>query len=65
MGAPAGNDTGCVLCRVMRGVAFGGFGAAVCGFGAKGLGADDQTAMIAALFGALIIGGLLNRRLGG
>ncbi len=65
MGVPADKGTGCVLCRVMRGLAFGGFGAAVGGFGAKGLGADDQTAMIAALFGALIIGGLLNRRLGG
>lgn len=55
----------CPLCRFMRGVAFGGLGAALGGFGATWLGAELQTAMIAALFGTLIVGGVLNRRLGG
>ncbi|MCX8050010.1 MAG: hypothetical protein N3A55_10205 [Methylohalobius sp.] len=45
-------DRNCALCRVMRGMAFGGLGAAVGGFGALWLGAPRQTALMAAVVGA-------------
>ncbi|MDZ7752469.1 MAG: hypothetical protein U5S82_12530 [Gammaproteobacteria bacterium] len=65
MRVPIDDTTGCALCRFMRGVAFGGAGAAVIGFPAHWLGFDQQTTLIDAFFGALIIGGWLNRWVSG
>jgi hypothetical protein len=48
------NDN-CVLCRVMRGLAFGGIGAAIGGYGSMFLGADRKQAIYYALFGALAL----------
>lgn len=45
----------CVLCRVMRGLAFGGIGAAIGGYGSMFLGADRKQAIYYALFGALAL----------
>ena len=59
------HDSECALCRFMRGLAFGGLGAAVGGLGARWVGAEPTTWMVAALLGALVIGGLLERLLGG
>jgi hypothetical protein len=52
----------CVLCRVMRGLAFGGLGAAIGGYGAILLGADRQDAMLYALFGALALTAFILRK---
>ncbi|GAB4362924.1 MAG: hypothetical protein ACPW60_06440 [Methylohalobius sp. ZOD2] len=46
----------CVLCRVMRAMAFSGLGAAIAGFGALFLfDASKQTALTAAVVGASIL----------
>ena len=45
----------CVLCRVMRGLAFGGIGAAIGGYGSLFFGADRTEAIYYALFGALAL----------
>ena len=59
----AGYDAdNCPLCRVMRGMAFGGLGAALGGFGALGLGASRQDAMLYALFGALALTAFMQRK---
>lgn len=52
----------CPLCRVMRGLAFGGIGAAVGGYGSMLLGADRNDAIYYALFGALAMTAILTRK---
>jgi hypothetical protein len=52
----------CPLCRVMRGLAFGGLGAALGGFGSLWLGASREDAMLYALFGALALTLLMQRK---
>lgn len=56
------NDRNCVLCRVMRGLAFGGLGAAIGGYGSIFLGADRQDAVYFALFGALALTTFMQRK---
>ncbi|VAX09812.1 hypothetical protein MNBD_GAMMA26-1223 [hydrothermal vent metagenome] len=46
----------------MRALAFSSIGAAVCGLTARELGADQQTVMIAAFFGALGLVCWVNRK---
>jgi len=58
------RDSDCVLCRVMRGLAFGGLGAAVGGYGSLFLGADKQQAIYFALFGALALTAFVQRKRG-
>ena len=55
------NSQNCFLCRVMRGLAFGGMGAAIGGYGALWLGMNQTNAIISALFGALFVTTLFNR----
>jgi len=55
-----GND--CVLCRVMRGLAFGGLGAAIGGYGSMLFGADRNDAIYFAVFGALVLTGIVLRK---
>lgn len=46
----------CILCRVMRAMAFSGLGAAIGGFGALYLfGASKQNALLAAVAGAAVL----------
>ncbi len=46
----------CVLCRVMRAMAFSGLGAALGGFGALYLfGASRENALMAAVIGAAVL----------
>lgn len=52
----------CVLCRVMRGLAFGGMGAALGGYGAIFFGADKNEVIYYALFGALALTAILTRK---
>ena len=52
----------CFLCRVMRGMAFGGLGAALFGVPAKWLGAPQHEVAYYALFGALTITALFARK---
>lgn len=52
----------CPLCRVMRGLAFGGIGAAIGGYGSLLLGADRNDAVYYALFGALAVTAILTRK---
>jgi len=52
----------CVLCRVMRGIAFGGLGAALGGYGSLLFGADRNQAIYFALFGALALTAVLTRK---
>lgn len=50
------NDRDCVFCRMMRALAFSGLGAAVGGYGALYLfGASKQTALMAAVAGAVVL----------
>ncbi len=59
----AGTDyRNCALCRVMRGLAFGGLGAAIGGYGAILFGVDRQEAMFYALFGALALTAFMQRK---
>ena len=51
----------CFLCRVMRGLAFGGLGAGLGAAVALLIGTSQQNTFIAALFGALFVTMLLNR----
>jgi hypothetical protein len=55
-----GND--CVLCRVMRGLAFGGLGAAIGGYGSMLFGVDRNDAIYFAVFGALVLTGIVLRK---
>jgi hypothetical protein len=52
----------CVLCRVMRGLAFGGLGAAIGGYGSMLLGVDRDQAIYFALFGALALTAFVQRK---
>jgi hypothetical protein len=52
----------CALCRVMRGIAFGGLGAAIGGYGSILLGADRNDAIYYALFGALALTAFVQRK---
>ncbi|MEJ2692715.1 MAG: hypothetical protein P8166_06540 [Candidatus Thiodiazotropha sp.] len=52
----------CVLCRVMRGLAFGGLGAAIGGYGSMLFGADRNDAIYFAIFGALVLTGIVLRK---
>jgi hypothetical protein len=56
------NARNCVLCRVMRGLAFGGMGAAIGGYGALFLGASRGDAIYYALFGALALTVMVTRK---
>jgi hypothetical protein len=49
------DASNCALCRVMRGLAFGGLGAGLGGFGSLFLGANKSDAIYYALFGALAV----------
>ncbi|MEN8178656.1 MAG: hypothetical protein ABFS39_08550 [Pseudomonadota bacterium] len=59
------NYRNCALCRVMRGLAFGGMGAAIGGYGAILFGVDRQEAMFYALFGALALTAFILRKKSG
>ena len=52
----------CVLCRVMRGIAFGGLGAAIGGYGSMLFGASRNDAIYYALFGALALTAIVTRK---
>ncbi|MEJ2455427.1 MAG: hypothetical protein P8103_14895 [Candidatus Thiodiazotropha sp.] len=52
----------CVLCRVMRGLAFGGLGAAIGGYGSMLFGVDKDQAIYFALFGALALTAFVQRK---
>lgn len=56
------DASNCTLCRVMRGLAFGGMGAAVGGYGAIFFGVDRNEAIYYALFGALALTAIVERR---
>lgn len=59
----AGSDyRNCTLCRVMRGLAFGGLGAALGGFGSMLFGVERTEAMYYALFGALALTAFMQRK---
>jgi hypothetical protein len=52
----------CPLCRVMRGLAFGGLGAAIGGYGSMLFGASQDDAIYYALFGALAMTAFMQRK---
>ncbi len=56
------NYRNCFLCRIMRGLAFGGMGAALFALPAKWLGADQNNLVYAAMFGALLVTVIFNRK---
>jgi hypothetical protein len=56
------DNKNCTLCRVMRGLAFGGIGAAIGGYGAIFLGAERGDAIYYALFGALALTAFMQRK---
>ncbi|MCU7906675.1 MAG: hypothetical protein KZQ76_12685 [Candidatus Thiodiazotropha sp. (ex Epidulcina cf. delphinae)] len=56
------DASNCALCRVMRGLAFGGMGAAIGGYGALFFGADQTEAIYCALFGALALTAIVQRK---
>ena len=56
------NFRNCPLCRVMRGMAFGGLGAAIGGYGSLLLGASRQDALMYAVFGALALTAFVQRK---
>jgi len=55
-------DDNCPLCRVMRGLAFGGLGAAIGGYGSMLFGAPRNEAIYYALFGALALTAFVQRK---
>lgn len=55
-------EESCVLCRVMRGLAFGGIGAAIGGYGAMLFGVEREQAIYYALFGALALTAFVTRK---
>ena len=59
---PPTDANNCTLCRVMRGLAFGGMGAAIGGYGALFFGADEGEAIYYALFGALALTAWVHRK---
>lgn len=54
-------DRDCLLCRVMRAMAFSGLGAMIGGYGALLFDASKQTALMAAVVGASLVLGLTAR----
>ena len=52
----------CVLCRVIRGMALGGLGAALFGIPAKWMGLSNNGVIYAALFGALLVTAWFTRK---
>ncbi|MBT3047818.1 MAG: hypothetical protein G8D61_13120 [gamma proteobacterium symbiont of Ctena orbiculata] len=58
------DNSNCTLCRMMRGLAFGGIGAAIGGYGSLLLGAERSDAVYYALFGALAMTAVLQRKRG-
>lgn len=52
----------CGFCRFMRGVAFGGLGAMIGGYGSILLGADRNDAVYYAVFGAIALTAFVNRK---
>ncbi|MCU7844539.1 MAG: hypothetical protein KZQ93_11935 [Candidatus Thiodiazotropha sp. (ex Monitilora ramsayi)] len=56
------DATNCPLCRVMRGLAFGGMGAAIGGYGSMLFGADKNEAIYFALFGAIALTAIMQRK---
>lgn len=56
------NFRNCTLCRVMRGLAFGGLGAAIGGYGAILFGVNRTDAMFYALFGAIALTAFMQRK---
>ncbi len=56
------TDAGCWICRFMRALSFSAIGAAVLGYGALWLGADKNSAILAAFFGALGLVLLMTRK---
>ena len=61
MTKPQPDNRNCFLCRMMRGMAFGGLGAALFGLPARWLGADQAEIIYAALFGAILLNLVFNR----
>ncbi|MCU7876411.1 MAG: hypothetical protein KZQ84_06330 [Candidatus Thiodiazotropha sp. (ex Lucinoma borealis)] len=59
---PPIDASNCTLCRVMRGLAFGGIGAAVGGYGALLFGAEQNEAIYYALLGALALTAVVQRK---
>ncbi|MCU7796732.1 MAG: hypothetical protein KZQ75_06345 [Candidatus Thiodiazotropha sp. (ex Myrtea spinifera)] len=59
---PKVDATNCTLCRVMRGLAFGGMGAAIGGYGSMLFGADKSDAVYYALFGAIALTAIVQRK---
>ena len=59
---PPVDASNCTLCRVMRGLAFGGIGAAVGGYGALFFGAEQNEAIYYALLGALALTAVVQRK---
>ncbi len=58
----AADNGNCTLCRMMRGLAFGGLGAALGGYGSMFFGAERHEAIYFALFGALALTGWVQRK---
>ncbi|MGD8911908.1 MAG: hypothetical protein PVI97_03855 [Candidatus Thiodiazotropha sp.] len=56
------DNKNCTLCRVMRGLAFGGIGAAIGGYGAIFFGAERGEAIYYALFGAFVFTAFMQRK---
>jgi len=52
----------CAFCRFMRGVAFGGLGAMIGGYGSLLLGFPRNEAIYYATFGAIALTAFLNRK---
>ena len=52
----------CGICRFMRGVAFGGLGAIIGGYGSILLGVDRNDAVYYAVFGAIALTAFVNRK---
>ncbi len=59
---PSAAGSNCTLCRVMRGLAFGGIGAAIGGYGALFFGVERSDAIYYALFGALALTAFVQRK---
>lgn len=56
------NPAACSFCRFMRALAFSAIGAAICGLGAKWLGADQEIIVMSALLGSIGLVSWVNRK---
>ncbi len=65
MRVPISERTGNVLYRFLRGAAFGAIGASAGALPAWALGAEQDVLIATAFVTTLLIGGWLDRRLGG